>query len=80
LYFIGDNLTRFVKVKAANDAYSYFAQSMAICRPYLDAHETLVLESRFASIRSRDDYIAVTEELRRVAASTNQRLPEFKPW
>jgi hypothetical protein len=80
LLFVGNNLTLFAKAQAANEAYTYFAQAMAICRPYMDARESQLLESQFASIGGRSDYVAVTDNLKRIAASNNLKLPQFNPW
>ncbi len=69
-----------LKVEVANDAYTFFSQSLAICRPYISDHEARLLESRFAAIRGRDDYIGVINDLGRIAASNQLKLPDFKPW
>jgi len=73
-------LISYLKLLQANNAYTFYAQSMSICRPYMDDQEVHILESRFASITGRADYIAVTDELRQIAASNHRKLPDFKPW
>jgi hypothetical protein len=73
---IVENLT----ITKADDAYAFFAQSMTICRPYISDHDAQVIESHFASIRGRGDYINTTDELRRVAASNHLILPDYRPW
>jgi len=70
----------YLKLLQANNAYTFLAQSMSICRPYMDDQQAHILESRFASITGRADYIAVTDELRHIAASKHRKLPDFKPW
>jgi hypothetical protein len=78
--FSSVQLISYLKLVEANGAYTFFAQSMKICRPYMDDHQAQMLESRFASIRGRTDYIDVTNEVRHIAATNRQTLPEFKPW
>ena len=80
LYFYGTSVVSTLKVIAANDAYTYFAQSITICRPYLTDSQTEVFESRFAALRSRSEYIRITDDLIKVAAANNLRLPEHKLW
>jgi hypothetical protein len=70
----------YLKLLQANNAYIFFTQSMSICRPYIDDQQARMLNSRFASVTGKPDYIAVTEELRRIAASNQRKLPDFKPW
>jgi hypothetical protein len=69
-----------LKAIEANHAYAFFVQSMAICRPYMDEKQAQTLGSRFAGIRGRSDYVNVINDLRKIAASNRQRLPDFKPW
>jgi hypothetical protein len=64
----------------ANNALTFFSQSMAICRPYMDEKQAQMLESRFAAIRTRADYIIVTSELRQLAAANHRTLPNYQPW
>ena len=73
-------LVGLLKTSQANTAYTFYAQSMTICRPYMDEHEAQLLASRFAGLQGRADYLAVIDELRRVAASNQRTLPEFEPW
>jgi hypothetical protein len=70
----------YLKPVEANLAYTYFAQSMTICRPYIDEQQARVLQSRFASINGRDDYIKVTDDLKQIAVSNRLNLPSFTPW
>ena len=64
----------------ANAALTFFSQSITICRPYMDERRTEMLQSRFASIHNRGDYISVTDQLRHIASSNHLELPEFHPW
>jgi hypothetical protein len=80
LLFATNTLINFLELDQANGAYTFFAQSMAICRPYLDDQQARLLESRFAGINSREDYVGVINDLRHIAASNQRKLPDFNPW
>jgi hypothetical protein len=80
VFLAGNFWVEYLRANAASDACTFFMQSMAICRPYMDDHESKMLESRFAEIHGRADYISVTDDLRRIASSKQIRLPEFNPW
>ena len=69
-----------LKIEEANVAYTFFAQSMAICRPYMADKQAETFSSRFASVRGRADYMNIIAELRRIAASKQLTLPDYKPW
>lgn len=80
LLTFGDYAVQSLRDRAADDAYTFFAQSMIICKPYMHDDQAQTIESRFASIRGRADYINVTDDLRQIAASNHLRLPDFTPW
>jgi cobalamin biosynthesis Co2+ chelatase CbiK len=70
----------FLKIVRANQSYSFYSQSMTICRPYLDDRRAELLASQFAMVRSRDDYMNVIQQLRQVADANHLQLPNFSPW
>jgi hypothetical protein len=80
LLLIGDETAHQLEAAAADDAYTYFSQSLTICRPFIDPHQAQMLESRFTSIRGRADYVSVADELKRIASANGLRLPPFNPW
>jgi hypothetical protein len=80
LFQFGASTAGQLKLSAANDAYTYFRQSLDICRPYMTDHQTQLLESRFAALRTRDEYISITNDIKQVAATDNLLLPDFHPW
>jgi hypothetical protein len=43
-------------------------------------HEAQMLESRYAAIRGRADYIIIVNDLKRIADSNHLKLPDFDPW
>jgi len=69
-----------LRIVQANEAYTYFSQSLVICRPYMDERHAQLLASRFAGIERRADYIHVVDELRSIAAANHVKLPDFQPW
>jgi hypothetical protein len=78
--FIGADFISILKVAQANRAYGFFSQSMSICRPYIDERQAQILASRYAGVRSRADYLKITDELRQIASSNHLLLPDYKPW
>jgi hypothetical protein len=80
LLFVGNLGVESLEIIQANNAYTFFAQSMAICRPYMSDQQARLLESRFSAIAGRADYIGVIDDLAHIAASNQRRLPDFKPW
>ncbi len=69
-----------LKITEANRAYTFFAQSMVICGPYIDDQKGRILKSRFALIQGRAGYIDVTNSLRKIAQLNHLQLPNFRPW
>jgi hypothetical protein len=41
---------------------TFFSQSMAICRPYMDDKQVQEFPSRFAMIRGKADFMAIADE------------------
>jgi hypothetical protein len=80
LFILGNFTVLDLEVSASNQAYTYFRQSLDICRPYISEHDSQVFESRFAAIRTRDEYVGITDDLKRIAAPNRLSLPDFKPW
>ena len=80
LLILGSYVVMTLRVATANDLYTNFEQSLDICRPYLTEHQAQVLKSRYAALRTREEYVAITNEMGQVADSNHLRLPDFKPW
>lgn len=80
LIMAGLFMTEIFKGIAANGAYTYFDQSFKICRPYMTDGEAQMIESKYASIRTRDEYMQVINGLQRIADEKKLRLPDTKPW
>jgi hypothetical protein len=56
---IGAEFVSALKITQANTAYTFFAQAITICQPYMDDKAAQMLKSRFASINTKTDYLAV---------------------
>jgi hypothetical protein len=76
----GSRFIEILKISEANGAYTFFRQSMAICRPYVSDQQAQMIKSRFAAINGRADYLTIIDELQHIAASHQRKLPEFSPW
>lgn len=61
-----------------NRAIIYIEQSIRICSPYLSQKEINHLFSQFASIKTKEDYIALDENLRDIAGKNDKELPDFE--
>ncbi|HXA76348.1 MAG TPA: hypothetical protein VNV41_04385 [Candidatus Acidoferrales bacterium] len=63
-----------------NSADAHYHQVFRIASPNLDAHEQAQIESDFAQIGSRDDYIKVLSKLEGECKAHGQTVPAFNPW
>ena len=62
---------------ASNYAYATFNQSYIICRPYLDQDKAFMLQSEFARIQSREDFLTVLNKLREIAKTNKVTVPDY---
>ena len=63
----------------ANEALLFFNQEIRICGPVLSEQQSKEFESRFARVKNKSDYIAVTQDLRNIAEKNGLPLPSYKP-
>lgn len=63
-----------------NSADAHYHQVMRVDSPYLDAHEETEIESAFAQIGSRDDYVRLVSQLESQCEAHGQKVPQFNPW
>ena len=66
-----------VTVRYTNSAITHFRQCLAITEPVLGEETAKDVTSRFARIKSKDDYVAVLQELYRIAATKGYKCPVF---
>jgi hypothetical protein len=64
----------------AMKVHSYFRQSLTICRPFIPQHDENVLSSRYARMKTRNDFVLLYGELQNIAQTNNVELPPFSPW
>jgi hypothetical protein len=77
---IGMFLVDLSRISYETSAVQHFQQTLKIASPYLSDAERRDVESRFAQIRSRTDYIAIVDGLSDTAKAHGQRIPKFKVW
>lgn len=70
----------YLEVAQANAACTFFEQSVTICRPYMDDQQTRTLQSQFASMNRREEFVNIVQELETIASSHQRKLPEFTPF
>ena len=61
-------------------AIAHYRQLTAVVGPYISEDEMKVYDSRFAQIRSAQDYVDLTGELVNLGAEYGLTIPEFQPW
>jgi len=70
----------FVRFSYVNSAISYYHQLDAVSAPFIDQSERMSLRSKFAQIKSKQDYVAIIERLQAIAKQNGQSVPEFSIW
>jgi hypothetical protein len=71
---------RFLWTNQANLTTTFATQSLTICKPYLSSTEYDRIASRFAGVRSREEFIGIMTDLRSIAMRNQVAIPEFDPW
>jgi hypothetical protein len=71
------SLTRLSYVTSADAHYHHV---MRIVSPYLDAREQAQVESDFAEIGSREDYVSLLSRLEGECKAHGKTVPKFDPW
>lgn len=71
---------QYLQLNQANAAYTFFTQSITICRPYLDENHARMIESRYAAMNGRDDYLGIIGDLKQISEANHRKLPDFTPW
>jgi hypothetical protein len=73
-------LFRSVSITYTTGAIDHFEQSFAICLPFMSAQERDDVRSRFARIRTKNDYVSVLSILEQKARDHNIEIPKFSVW
>ena len=61
-------------------AVVHFQQALKIASPYLSDTDRSMVESKFAQIHSKSDYVAIMDGLRKTAKEHGQTVPPFNAW
>ncbi len=69
-----------VKDRYINSAIVHYEQSLAIVTPYISTYELSVLNSRFARIASKNDYVALIDDVAKLGRRGNLNLAQFNIW
>jgi large-conductance mechanosensitive channel len=71
------SMTRLSYVTSAD---AHYHQVMRVVSPYLDAHERAEVESDFAQVGSRDEYVRLLSKLEGQCKAHGKTVPKFDPW
>jgi hypothetical protein len=63
MFYSGMLIVESLTISKADESYTFFAQSITICKPYISDHDARIIESHFAAVKGRADFISVTDEL-----------------
>jgi hypothetical protein len=80
LLMIGMFLVDVSRIAYETSAVQHYQQVLKITSPYLSDADRRDVESKFAQIRSRTDYIAIVDGLSDTAKAHGKRIPKFKVW
>ena len=72
-----------VGVKILNQAllvYRTYQADMDICGPYMTFTEEKMLRARFASVKSREDYVQIHHSLEKLASKNGTKLNDIDLW
>jgi hypothetical protein len=68
------------KLAYISSADAHYDQVLRLSSPYLDAHERALVESEFAAVSKRDDYVRLLSKLEGLCKAHGQTVPKFDPW
>ena len=71
---------RYVSVSYVSGAVDNFEQTFTVCLPYLTTDERDEIRSKFAQVRTKDDYIAIMDRLKSNAVKNKLKIPNFSVW
>jgi hypothetical protein len=61
-------------------AVMHFQQALKIASPYLSDTDRAIIESQFAQIHSKSEYVAIVDGLAKTASEHGQQVPTFTAW
>ena len=79
LLFVGHFIS-LARLSYANSAAAHYHYALHVASPYLSSGEQAEVESEFAQIGSREDYIKVLSRLESASKAHGRTIPKFDPW
>jgi hypothetical protein len=76
----GMALVNLSRVSYEYAAVIHFQQALTITSPYLTNADRAMIESKFAQIHSKSEYVAIMDVLAKAANEHGQQVPPFRPW
>ncbi len=80
LLFIGMLLVDLSRINFETAAVVHFQQALKIASPYLTDANRAMVESKFAQIHSKSEYVAIMDGLSKTAKEHGQQVPPFNAW
>lgn len=73
-------ITSVSRLNYINDSISYYQQLKNIALPYMKEKEILELDSRFALIKNKNDYVSIINDLKIILKSQNLTIEDMEIW
>jgi hypothetical protein len=68
------------RVRYVAEAQAYYSQLRAAVRPYVNDSDQAIFDSRFATMRTKADYVTLVASLHGIANDHAVVVPEFSAW
>lgn len=78
--FLVNQSVNMARLSYVNSADAHYHHVLRIASPYLEAHEQAQVESDFAQVSSRDDYVRLLSRLESECKAHGRTFPKFDPW
>jgi hypothetical protein len=75
-----DHFMQIAKRSYVSSADAHYHHVLRVASPYLNSGEQVEVESDFAQIGSRDDYVKVLSRLESLCKAHGRTVPKFDPW
>jgi hypothetical protein len=69
-----------IRTTYVNSAVTHFQQMYNIALPFMDDNKKVEILASFAQIKKRSDYVSIVDDLKTVAQSNGQTVPDFSAW
>jgi len=80
LFIYSETMVSLVRRHYVSSADAHYHQVLHVALPYLDTAERSEVESEFAQISSRSDYVKVLSKLEKLCNDHSRYVPAFEPW